>query len=408
VTKIVRFPVIMLALLLLISAGCAKHVSECITPEDNPQHHYLKGMELVEHGNIDEAEGKFQRAITCEQGFGPAYSGLGIVNSEKAVAKYKAQKDAAYMKVDADKAAESLNASEKNSDTDEEVFAYHVASIRSDTLLKPGKWLADAEDHYKAAMKLKVDDRKLLYYDGREAAMYYMGRAYLEGKAFQPARDRFADVINEKVSSKWASLAEKYWNKTDKIVRAMAGITVGDVGKTIATQESVTRADMAALLVDELKVDKLFAGRIPSESQLAKMKADFTPADVMASPFKGEILTLMKWGVRGLEPVYDETTRAYLFRPDEPVTRKQFAMVLEDVLIKLTGDEKLASAYFGQDRSPFPDVSASAGWYNAVMSVTTRSIMETELSGDFRPDAVVDGAEAILAIRVLRHRININ
>ena len=407
-TKIARFPAVMLALLFIISAGCAKHVSKCVTPEDNPQHHYLKGMEMIEQGKLDEADAKFQRAITCEEGYGPAYAGQGIVNSEKAVVKYKSQKDAAYMKVDSDKAAESLKSSEDNSKTNEELFAYYVATIRSNTLLKPADWLNGAEDHYKSAMKLQVDDRKLLYYDGREAAMYFMGRAYLEAKAFQSARDRFSDVIGEKVSSKWASLAEKYWNKTDKIVRAMAGITVGDVGKTIATQESVTRADMAALLVDELKIDKLFAGRIPVESQVSKMKADFTPADVMTSQFKSEILTLMKWGVRGLEPAYDETTRAYLFMPDEPVTRKQFALVLEDVIVKLTGDEKLASAYFGQDKSPFPDVSASAGWYNAIMNVTTRSIMETELSGEFRPDAVVDGAESILAIRVLRNRMNIH
>lgn len=406
--KIKGFPALMLALLFLISAGCAKHVSLCVTPEDNPQHHYISGMELVDKGDIGGASEKFQRAITCEEGFAPAYAGMAIVNAEKASAKYKVQKDAAYMKVDADKAMESLGASAKNANTDEESFAYHVAGIRVDTLLKSGKWLDDAEDHYKAAMKLKVDDRKLLYYDGREAAMYFMGMAYLNGKSFQAARDRFSDVINEKVSSKWSALAEKQWNRTDKIVRATAGITVGDVGKTIAAQESVTRADMAALFIDELKIDKLFAGRIPAESRVGKMKADFTPADIMASPFKTEILTLMKWDVRGLEPAYDETTRAYLFRPDNAVTRKEFALVIEDVLIKLTGDEKLASAFFGHDKSPFPDVAPSAAWYNAVMNVSTRSIMETELSGEFRPDAVVDGAEALLAIRVLRHRLNIN
>jgi hypothetical protein len=33
--------------------------------------------------------------------------------------------------------------------------------------------------------------------------------------------------------------------------------------------------------------------------------------------------------------------------------------------------------------------------------------METELSGEFRPDDPVDGAEAILAIRLLRQKMNI-
>ena len=116
---------------------------------------------------------------------------------------------------------------------------------------------------------------------------------------------------------------------------------------------------------------------------------------------------MMKWGVRGLEPVYDPTTRAFLFKPDIGLTRKEFALILEDVLIKLTGDQKIATAYFGQERSPFPDVRPSDAWYNAALNATTRGIMEPELSGEFRPNDLVDGAEAILAIRVLRQRMNI-
>ena len=187
----------------------------------------------------------------------------------------------------------------------------------------------------------------------------------------------------------------------------MAGITVGDVGKQIAVKDSVTRADLAALLIVEMKLDKLFAGRIPVKSQIDKMKAEFTPADMLNHPFKEEVLTIMKWKVRGLEPRYDGNTKAYLFMPKEPVLRGEMALILEDVLIKLTGDEKLATAYFGQDKSPFPDVKATSHFYNAVMNMTTRGIMEGELSGEFRVGASVDGAEAILAMRVLKQRMNI-
>jgi hypothetical protein len=83
------------------------------------------------------------------------------------------------------------------------------------------------------------------------------------------------------------------------------------------------------------------------------------------------------------------------------------AFILEDILIKLTGDEKLATAYFGQERSPFPDVRPSSSLYNAVMNMTTRSIMESELSGEFRINDPVDGAEALLAIRMLKQKMNI-
>ena len=114
----------------------------------------------------------------------------------------------------------------------------------------------------------------------------------------------------------------------------------------------------------------------------------------------------MKWNVRGMEPKYDETTRAYLFKPNDPVSRGEMAFILEDVLIKLTANEKIATAYFGQDNSPFPDVKATSVYYNAVMNMTSRNIMEGELSGEFRVNAPVDGAEALLAIRVLKQKIN--
>jgi hypothetical protein len=185
----------------------------------------------------------------------------------------------------------------------------------------------------------------------------------------------------------------------------MGGITLGDVGKAIAPKDSVSRADLAALIIDELKIDKVMAGRIPVASQSAK-KAEFTPADMASHPFKEEVLTLMKWNVRGMEPKYDETSRAYLFKPADPVSRGEMAFILEDVLIKLTGNEKLGTAYLGQDNSPFPDVKATSAVYNAVMNMTTRSIMESELSGEFRVTAPVDGAEALLAIRVLKQKIN--
>ena len=112
-------------------------------------------------------------------------------------------------------------------------------------------------------------------------------------------------------------------------------------------------------------------------------------------------------GCEGFEPVYDPTAKAYLFKPNDGITRKEFALMLEDVLIKLTGDEKLAIAYFGQKKSPFPDVLATSPYYNAVMNMTTRGLMEPELSGKFRINDLVDGAEAILAIRVLKQRLRV-
>ncbi|MCG2710712.1 MAG: S-layer homology domain-containing protein [Thermodesulfovibrionales bacterium] len=385
-------------------SSCGKQVAKCTDPTDNPSHHYLVGMQALEEKKVDVAQSKFERALFCDEKFSPAHDGLAIVSAKKA----EAQSDPKFKTVEANSAKEHLKKADKLAESNEDRFDYLVATMRVHSAIKtPKDWLKTAEDAFSDIRDLKVEEKKLTYYQGKEAADYFMGKAYLKAMEFQKSRDKFADVLNMKREGKWHEKADKAHKRVDKIVRAMAGITVGDVGKQIAVKDSVTRADLAALLIVEMKLDKLFAGRIPVKSQIDKMKAEFTPADMLTHSFKEEVITIMKWKVRGLEPRYDETTKAYLFMPKEPVLRGEMALILEDVLIKLTGDEKLATAYFGQDKSPFPDVKTTSPFYNAVMNMTTKGIMEGELSGEFRVGAPVDGAEAILAMRVLKQRMNI-
>lgn len=390
--------------LFLLNYGCVqKTTPRCNLPEDNPQHHYLMGMNALESGKLPVAKEKFDRALYCDEKFSKALSGLAIVTAETAIT----YEDKKFKEVQIERSYEYLKQAKKNAENDVDMFDYYLAEIRVNAVLRGKNWLEKAESAYKEAKSLNIDEKNLLYYQGKESADYFMGLAYLSALEFQKARDRFADVLNSKREGKWHEKADRAWKKTDKIVRAMAGFTVGDVGKMIAIKDSISRGDLSALLVDELKIDKLFAGRIPIDTQINAMKPEFIPADILKHQFKEEILTVLKFKVRGLEPKFDETTKAYLFKPDEPVTRGEMAFILEDVLIKLTGDEKLATAYFGADRSPFPDVKTTSPFFNAVMNMTTRGIMEGEISGEFRVNANVDGAEALLAMRMLKQKMNI-
>lgn len=398
-----RLWLLMLAMLLFMAPGCTPKAVRCTAPEDNPAHHYLRGMEALEVGKLDLAAEKFDRAVYCEDEFSAAYGGKAMVAAQRA----KGLSDPRYRQVEIQQARELLEKAAKLVESDNDRFEFQVASLRVATALKEKDWLASAEDAYARAIKIAVDEKLLNYYQGREAASYFMGLAYLEAYAFRKAEDTFRETLDSRKMGKWHGPADQAWKKTSKILRAMGGITVGDVGKKIAVKDSVSRGDLAALLVDEMLLEKLFAGRIPEQSQLAAMKAEFTPADILTHPFRDEVLTTMKWQVRGLEPKFDQTTKAYLFKPDDTVKRGEMAFILEDVLIKLTDNEKLATAYFGQDRSPFPDVKATSPYYNAVLNMTSRGIMEGDLSGEFRIVEPVDGAEAILAIRMLQQKINI-
>jgi hypothetical protein len=52
-------------------------------------------------------------------------------------------------------------------------------------------------------------------------------------------------------------------------------------------------------------------------------------------------------------------------------------------------------------------VTPTVSWFNAAMTAVTRNLMETELSGEFRPDESADGAEVLLATRMLKQRLNL-
>lgn len=385
-------------------SGCAATPDRCTSPGDNPRHHYVRGMEALESLKIDLAMEKLERSVYCDERFSVAYSGLAIAHAIKA----RTQPDPGFQTVEKERAFENLEKGRKLAETENDRFEYRVAVIRVNTLVKGSHWLEQSEDAYREAIHQAIDEKLLDYYQGKEAASYFIGLAYLDASEFRKAEDKFRETLDARKSGKWNEPADRAWKKTTKIVRAMGGITVGDVGKAIAVKESVDRGDLAALLIDELKLDKLFAGRIPVKSQLDRMQAEFIPADIAAHHFKDEILTIMKWKVRGLEPKFDNSSKAYLFKAADKVTRGEMAFILEDVLMKLTGDEKLATAFFGQDRSPFPDVKPTSPFYNAVLNMTTRNIMEGELSGEFRVAEPVDGAEAILAVRMLQQRINIH
>ncbi len=395
-----RFFFLFLFVVVVSICGCAKKPISPISLEDTPPHHYLIGMQLIEKGNLSEAEAKFDRAIALDPDYARAYAGKALVAAIRA----EKQKDLEHKKVEIKKAIKLIEKAEDKAKDSTEKFAIYVTAIRVYTHAHPKGWLEKAESYYEKALNENVKQEDLIYYQTHSAAHYFMGYAYYKAYKFRKAEDTLAKVLSE-APGKWHNQAEALYRKVQKIVRAMANYTITDVAKKIAVKDKIDRADVAALLVDELHLDRFMAGRIPVPGN--EPKAEFIPADILNNPFKNEIITVIKWHIRGLEPQYDKLTQAYLFKPNEPLTRKELALILEDLLIKITGDESLATKYFGQETSPYPDVPPTVAWYNAVMNVVSRGLMETDLSGAFRPNDYVDGAELLLSILRLRNVMNI-
>lgn len=398
-----RFLVLLFAVSFVWAAvGCSKKHVAPISAEDNPAHHYLMGMDLIEKGDWSKASGKFNRAIALEPDYAPAMAGLALVSALEA----ETGKDREHQAVDLERALEFLDNAEDEAEGDSQEFSVRVTGIRVYMNGRPKKWIQKAEKQYKKALKLSdINREELPYYRSMEAAHYFMGAAYFSALQFQDAENALGKVLAS-TPGRWHEKANALYKRIQKINRASANFTLTGVAKKIAVKNEVSRADVAALLVDELHLDRLLAGRIPVPEK--KEKNPFVPADIQNNLFKPEILIALKWGLRGLEPIYDATSRAYLFYPDKPVTRKELAFTLEDVLIKITGEKDLATRYFGQKNSPYPDVPPTASCFNAVMNVVSRGLMEPDLSGAFRPDAYVDGAELLLAVMRLRNAMNIH
>jgi len=88
----------------------------------------------------------------------------------------------------------------------------------------------------------------------------------------------------------------------------------------------------------------------------------------------------------------------HTFRPDELMTRAEFALLIQNILIMETHDESLATKYFGEE-SHFPDVNSSHPAYNAIVLCVNRGIMKTKMDGSFGMTDYVSGADALLTIR---------
>src|SRR4030065_710179 len=82
------------------------------------------------------------------------------------------------------------------------------------------------------------------------AAYYFMGLAYKAGLEFDLAGQMFTKVIELK--SGYMEEADGQLKFLQKVQRAMPGTTTG---KQIALVERLTRADAAALFIEELRID---------------------------------------------------------------------------------------------------------------------------------------------------------
>ena len=348
--------------------GCGAKGIKPVTPMDTPEHHNLIGMKSFEKGEFQEALREFERARDLDPKYAPAYVGIGLTTAE--LNKF----DDAFSAM---KKAKRLASSKPD-----KILAYS-GMIRLYTKWQGKGWLEKAEENFSNAKLVDKND---------PAPYYYVAVAYRTAKQFKKAAENFKKVISLKKG--YVEQADMGWEAVQRIQRAMPGTKVG---KKIAELDKITRADVAALFIEELGLEKLFKQRRVPSKELGSGENQLL-TDYQNHVLRADIEAIVDMGIRGLEPIGNR------FYPDKEITRANFAMMIEDILIKITGEKNVPVKHIGA-KSPFKDVVSSHYAFNAIMTCTTRGTMKADLHGYFKAEDSVSGADAMLILRRLKEAL---
>jgi hypothetical protein len=407
--------------------SCATQARVAVSQLDTPEHHTYAGLKLLDLEKYSDAQREFKMAIQLNKDYSKAYTGLALVN---------------IFTGKLDDALENLKSGSQYAASGEDKLFVNVSKIRYSSISKTdSKWLEFAISQFDEAVKI---DPKY------SPAYYYMGLAYKEGMKFDQAAEMFAKVVQ--IKKDHIADADAQLKFMQKIQQAKPAT---ETGKKIALVERITRAEAAALFMEELKIKEIYkkpetnvtpaplkekvkeADKAAVEAPLKEAQnvspqikaTEKTPTDVpppvpasvsaaapapvpvklaandiAEHPRKTDIEGILETGVRGLE-----NDPKGNFNPGEFLSRGEYAIILEGVLIKATGEKDIAARYVNS-KALFPDVPSDMPYFKAITAVTSQGIMEAKniKTGEFAPLKPLSGVEALLTIRKLKDKLKIN
>ena len=370
-------------LLALTAVGCTKNrKSEGFM--DDPMTHYMQGKKYWDKGEYDRAREEFNLSKSLDKKFCPAWAGLAMTDAAQGKIK-DAEKNA-------DEAVDLCGSKEHEGYMAEAIvleYKYKGNEEEKD-------WWEDAESLYKKALKISPNSGELYY---------RMGRMYKVAYEFRKSEDAFKKNLDLK--NEYQEEANAEWAVVQKILRAAPGTRVG---QRIALVEQITRADVAALFINELELDRILDKRMgktydtdfqaptdPREMQTEVVTQIAAITDMEGHWAKNFALDLQKYRIRGLEPTPD-----HKFNPNVAITRGEYAFFIEDILIAISGDRELATKHIGATTSRFPDVNVGSPYYNAICNAVDKNVMDANLVGEFRMLDPVSGPDALLIIRSIK------
>ncbi|NOY77469.1 MAG: tetratricopeptide repeat protein [Calditrichaeota bacterium] len=383
---------ILLLLVLSVSAlmfSCGPKPIKQQSVMDTPDYHYQMGMRELNRGNLQAAMEEFGRAKALDPKYPGAYVGMGLVYCKQGNFK------------------EAYKAVDKGIDLNDKFLEGYIAKGRIITKERKGDdWVEKAVKQYNKALKKaeelakKDPNMRDQARKWKEEAYFYMGETYKNGFKFRDAENAFSRVVEMK--GDYAEKANAEWELVQKIVRAAPGTKIG---AKIALIPEIDRADLAVLLIEEMKLLDVFEKRRPKTFDTGfRPPADPTKFKAAVQSNKPDITDIQNhWAKRWIEDIVTvggmSTFPDHTFKPDQKITRADFANVVQNILIAVTGDQSLATKYIGEP-SHFPDVPSTHWAYNAITLCVDRGIMHAnKIDGSFGLTKPVSGADALLMIR---------
>lgn len=387
-------------ILALLLPGCGPQPRTAVGIMDTPEHHTRRGHDFIEKGEWIKAREAFDKAISLGKDYGPAYAGKAIEVAHRATPSglKPAQRKKLFEQAD-----DLVDQALEHAKTPDQKRAGHVAGIQIHQLTKvERKWLNEARNHYDKAVKL---DKRQVDADPH----LFMARAYRDAFQLRQAEELYRKVLA--MNNHRSGQADQELAFVQRVIRAAPGTPHG---RAVAFAATISRADLAALLISELQLARIYlkgkpkrfdnSFKAPSGDRRnveGSMASGREVVDIATHPLRADIVEVIKLRVSGLQP--DPQHR---FLPNKPVLRFEFAMIVQDILVKVTGDESLPRRFIGE-ASKFSDVRNDHFSFNAIQTVTSRGLMEPtdKINGVFGPRQPIQGADALLVIRLLQDHL---
>ncbi|MEX1237388.1 MAG: tetratricopeptide repeat protein [Pseudomonadales bacterium] len=316
----------------------------------------------LQAGDLAMAKLKFEAALGYDQRDAAAYHGLARI--------HLAQGDLDACEDAIKKGQRYVSRRDDRLRLDLYAVSIGLANARDD--------FRDARRDYRRALRVGGDDE--------HAEIHLaMARAHIKAKEYDDARELLNQAIG--IPGKYRDEAAATLANMQLIERAAA---VSDSDLVYAPQ--VTRAQVARLLYDELGIVQKMGDTALLAKTAVGETSDQGLTDYADHANQAAIVAVHRMGVRSLN------IRNGAFKPGQPISRLELAIIVEDVLAV---KQDISRTRFIGTESPYSDLSSNSTGFNAVMTAVTRGLMQVDQSGEIRPNDLVSGAETILVLQKL-------